>query len=172
MGSLVVPPRSLYKFPVNISPRHKTDQGKKNRKSRDVYSRQDRPEDFWKSHIRRHHSSLNLIDECINQNVTFLSSRLGHFSSLEDLSSRVYNERREARYYVQPDLEPLTLKALQSDQPRLFSSRGAKKFRKFLSGKSKTSKSDERKVSYYRKSKTNGDPEQPPCQHLCLLSRK
>ena len=201
MGSLVVPPHSVYKFPVNLPSMHR----KKHRKSRDVYSRQDCPEDFWESHIRRHHSSLNLIDECINHNVAFLS-KVGQFSSLENLSSKVYNERRDARYYVQeetggghdhghshsyqtpallfPGEDRLPaegqLRHHQSErqrQPRYKSedgcSSGRKKgFRKFLTDKLKTSNSEGRKIFDHRKSKVGVEHQHPPCQHLCQIIQK
>ena len=183
MGSLVVPPHSVYKFPVNLPSMHR----KKHRKSRDVYSRQDCPEDFWESHIRRHHSSLNLIDECINHNVAFLS-KVGQFSSLENLSSKVYNERRDARYYVQEETggghdhghshsyqAPALLE--RQRQPRYKSedgcSSGRKKgFRKFLTDKLKTSNSEGRKIFDHRKSKVGVEHQHPPCQHLCQIIQK
>ena len=199
MGSLVVPPHSVYKFPVNLPSMHR----KKHRKSRDVYSRQNCPEDFWESHIRRHHSSLNLIDECINHNVTFLSSKVGHFSSLENLSSRVYNERRDARYYVQTEVgggggggghhhsyqagtglypgedwlnhyqfekqRPPQLR--YKSQDNCFSGR-KKGFRKFFTDKLKTSNSEGRKIFDHRKSKVGPEHQDPPCQHLCEIIQK
>ena len=189
MGSLVVPPHSVYKFPVNLPSMHR----KKHRKSRDVYSRQDCPEDFWESHIRRHHSSLNLIDECINHNVTFLSSKVGHFSSLENLSSKVYNERRDARYYVQagaggghlfPGEDRLPAESqLKHYQPErehqhryksedICSSGRKKGFRKFLTDKLKTSSSEGRKIFDHRKSKGGVEHQHPPCQHLCQIIQK
>ena len=170
MSSLVVPSHSLYKLPGNISSIHKSRQRKKNRKSRDVYSRQDCPEDFWQSHIRRHHSSLNLIDECINHNLSFLSSTVGHFSSLENLSSRVYNERRDARYYVQADTEEVRSKETvrQGDNP---SSRRGKTFRKLLSRKSKNSNS-ERRVVAGGKSVSDVTPAVSQCQHFCQFVNK
>ena len=202
MGSLVVPPHSVYKFPVNLP----SMQRKKHRKSRDVYSRQDCPEDFWESHIRRHHSSLNLIDECINHNVAFLSSKVGHFSSLENLSSKVYNERRDARYYVQAETggghshsHSISYQATsdlfqgedrlpaesqlrhhqyeRQHQPRYRSedncSSGRKKgFRKFFTDKLKTCNSEGRKIFDPRKSKVGLEHQHPPCQHLCQIIQK
>ena len=185
MGSLVVPPHSVYKFPVNLPSMHR----KKHRKSRDVYSRQDCPEDFWESHIRRHNSSLNLIEECINHNVTFLSSKVGHFSSLENLSSKVYQERRDARYYVQANAggdhrlypgEESQLNHHQFEQQRSHRYKsedhcysGRKKgFRKFFTDKLKTSNTEGRKIFDHRKSKGGVEHQHPPCQHLCQIIQK
>ena len=200
MGSLVVPPHSVYKFPVNLSSVHR----KKYRKPRDVYSRQDCPEDFWESHIRRQNSSLNLIEECINHNVTFLSSKVGHFSSLENLSSKVYNERRESRYYVKGETggdqnyggetnlfpgenrgedrlpaeyqskhhqyEKQRYQRYKSEDNLTF---GRKKgFRKFFTQKLKTSNTEERKSFDYRKSKVGVEHRHPPCEHLCQIILK
>ena len=178
----MVPPHSVYKFPVNLPSMHR----KKHRKSRDVYSRQDCPEDFWESHIRRHHSSLNLIDECINHNVTFLSTKVGHFSSLENLSSKVYNERRDARYYVQADTGdgqsyeagPDLYYQFEKQRHHRYKSEesgssGRKKgFRKFLTDKLKTSNSEGRKIFDHRKSKLGVEHQHSPCQHLCQISQK
>ena len=171
MGSLVVPPHSLYKFPVNICSIQKSGRRKKNRKSRDVYSRQDCPEDFWQSHIRRHNSSLNLIEECINHNVSFLSSKVGHFSSLENLSSKVYNERRDARYYVQEAAEETRSQETARPAEDL-SSREGKSFRKLLSRKSKTSSSERRKVFLPRKSGSHVVPRVSECQQFCQVIKK
>ena len=109
MGSLAVSSQSVYKFPVNFHSLNKTDKRKKlfQRKEKDK-RKKDSPEDFWKVHLRRHHSTLNLspsLDECVNPNVLYKNEQYGQFSSLEDLSSRVYKEKRENMYYERNDFQ-------------------------------------------------------------------
>ena len=103
MGSLAVSSQSTYKFPVNFNSLNKEEKRKKLFQKKDK-RKQDRPEDFWKVHLRRHHSTLNLgssFDECVNPNVLYSTREFGQFSSLENLSSRVYKERKENTYYEQ-----------------------------------------------------------------------
>ena len=65
---------------------------------------QESPEEFWKDHLRRHNSTNNisnqLFNECVNQNVLFMTNKYGQFSSLENLSSKIYKEQKDNQYYV------------------------------------------------------------------------
>ena len=66
--------------------------------------KQSSPEDFWKVHLRRHNSTSNisnqLYNECVNQDILFLTHRIGQFSSLENLSKKIYQERKDNQFYV------------------------------------------------------------------------
>ena len=65
---------------------------------------QQSPEEFWNIHLRRHNSTNNisnqLYNECVNQNVLFMTNKFGQFSSLENLSSKIYKEQKDNQYYV------------------------------------------------------------------------
>lgn len=71
---------------------------------KDKFSKQSSPEEFWGAHIKRHNSASNisnqLYNECVNQNIVFLTQRFGQFSSLENLSSKLYKEHKDDRFYV------------------------------------------------------------------------
>ena len=73
-------------------------------KMKDKFSKQSSPEEFWGAHIKRHSSASNisnqLYNECVNQNIVFLTQRFGQFSSLENLSSKLYKEHKDDRFYV------------------------------------------------------------------------
>ena len=104
MGSLAVSSQSMYKFPVNFHSLHKPEKRKKLFQKKEK-RKEDRPEDFWKVHLKRHHSTLDVnssFGECVNPNVMINKPHSGPFSSLEDLSSRVYKEKKENKYYGQP----------------------------------------------------------------------
>ena len=66
--------------------------------------KQSSPEDFWKVHLRRHNSTSNisnqLYNECVNQDILFLTHRVGQFSSLENLSKKIYQEKKDNQFYV------------------------------------------------------------------------
>ena len=71
---------------------------------KDKFSKQSSPEEFWGAHIKRHNSASNisnqLYNECVNQNIVFLTQKYGQFSSLENLSSKLYKEHKDDRFYV------------------------------------------------------------------------
>ena len=73
-------------------------------KMKDKFYKQSSPEEFWGAHIKRHNSASNisnqLFNECVNQNIVFLTQKFGQFSSLENLSSKLYKEHKDDRFYV------------------------------------------------------------------------
>ena len=71
---------------------------------KDKFYKQSSAEEFWGAHIKRHNSASNisnqLFNECVNQNIVFLTQKFGQFSSLENLSSKLYKEHKDDRFYV------------------------------------------------------------------------
>ena len=71
---------------------------------KDKVLKQSSPEEFWGPHLKRHSSASNisnqLFNECVNQNIVFLAHKFGQFSSLENLSTKLYKEHKDDRFYV------------------------------------------------------------------------
>ena len=63
--------------------------------------KQSSSEDFWQSYMKRSNSS-QLFNECVNQNVVFSTHQHSgaQFSSLENLSSKLYKEHQDNMFYV------------------------------------------------------------------------
>ena len=63
--------------------------------------KQSSSEDFWHSYMKRSNSS-QIFNECVNQNVVFSTHQHSgaQFSSLENLSSKLYKEHKDNMFYV------------------------------------------------------------------------
>ena len=94
---------------------------------KDKFSKQSSAEEFWGAHIKRHSSASNissqLYNECVNQNIVFLTQKFGQFSSLENLSSKLYKEHKDDRFYVKnPQSSSVAKEAEEPPYDRIFQS--------------------------------------------------
>ena len=56
------------------------------------------PEEFWQFHLNK----ASLYSQCVNQNVVFSTQRFGggHFSSLQNISNKLYQEHKDNMFYL------------------------------------------------------------------------